>query len=462
VPEDLFRPFEDAGPSIEELIAPTGQPEPFAVLPEPEIGPPSPPVGLAKADLAAPAFEVGPPEADLDDDFPPPDFPETEFPETDFPARDFPARDFPETDLPETDFPERDFPETDFPATDFAQPVLSPLDFPPLDFPTPAAPPDFPVLPEAEFAVPAAAAPPQDKAAPAAPPGLTFTAPEQSPQAAPTPPPARQPSRRRRPAPPAEPAPARVPALGVTGPVLGEVIAVQEVTKSYPGPYPVQVLRGVNLSIARGALTAIVGPSGSGKSALLHSLAGLEPVTSGTITVDGQVVTTMNERQRLKYRRQSVGLVFDAPAMVAGLSVEANIRLPLDLARLRLDRPWFDTVVAVTGLEDLLAVPPGELSAEQRQRVACARALITRPVVVVADEPTRTLDSAVSAGYLALLRQLVDDLQQTVVVATHDAQVAGVADRAVVMCDGLVVGDITHPGVDQVLDALRPLAVGGV
>ncbi|MDR3201646.1 MAG: ABC transporter ATP-binding protein [Bifidobacteriaceae bacterium] len=229
-------------------------------------------------------------------------------------------------------------------------------------------------------------------------------------------------------------------------------------TKTYGrGEAAVQALRGVDVTFARGELTAIMGPSGSGKSTLMHCLAGLDSPTSGLVVVDGQIVSSMGQRALTKLRRERLGFVFQSFNLVPTLSAAENITLPLDIARRPVDRDWFDAIVGALRLGDRLTHRPGELSGGQSQRVACARALMARPAVVFADEPTGNLDSASSREVLGFLRASVDQLGQSIVIVTHDAGAAGHAHRVLFLSDGQLVDELAEPTRDSVLDRLRAL-----
>jgi putative ABC transport system ATP-binding protein len=238
-----------------------------------------------------------------------------------------------------------------------------------------------------------------------------------------------------------------------------EVVAsARGVTKTYGrGETAVHALAGVDVDLARGELTAIMGPSGSGKSTLLHCLAGLDTVTSGTIVVDGQDVGRMNQRELTRLRRTRLGFIFQTFNLVPTLTAAENITLPLDIARRPVDRAHFDAIVAAVGLQERLHHRPSELSGGQQQRVACARALVAKPAVIFADEPTGNLDSRSSGDLLTLLRRSVDDLGQSVVMVTHDPRAAAYAHRVLFLADGLLVGELTSPTQSSVLDALGSL-----
>ena len=245
----------------------------------------------------------------------------------------------------------------------------------------------------------------------------------------------------------------------VLAPVVPELAARAEaVVKVFGrGPNRVEALRGVDLELPRGAFTAIMGPSGSGKSTLMHCLAVLDGIDGGSVLVGGRDVSAMSDRERTLLRRDHVGFVFQAFNLVPSLTAVENITLPLALAGRRPDADWLDQLVSITGLADRLHHTPTELSGGQQQRVAVARALVTRPAIVFADEPTGNLDSRASADLLGFLRACVTDLEQTIVMVTHDPVAASYADRVVFLADGLVVDELRSPTIDSVLDRIRVL-----
>jgi putative ABC transport system ATP-binding protein len=235
-------------------------------------------------------------------------------------------------------------------------------------------------------------------------------------------------------------------------------VRAEQVTKVYgEGGTQVVALDEVTAEFARGAFTAIMGPSGSGKSTLMHCLAGLDSVTSGRVLLGDSDLTALDDRALTVLRRDRIGFVFQSFNLVPTLTALENIRLPLDLARRRIDDAWLDTVIDTIGLRDRLSHRPGELSGGQQQRVACARALAARPDVVFADEPTGNLDSRSSAEVLGFLRRSVDDVGQTIVMVTHDATAAAHADRALFLSDGRVVDELARPTAAKVLDRLKRL-----
>jgi putative ABC transport system ATP-binding protein len=225
------------------------------------------------------------------------------------------------------------------------------------------------------------------------------------------------------------------------------------------GQAAVEALRGVTLDLEAGRFTAIMGPSGSGKSTLLHCLAGLDRPTSGRVFIGDVDLTTLDERGLTLLRRERIGFVFQAYNLVPTLTAAENITLPLDIAGRSVDRAWFDTVVDTVGLRDRLDHRPSELSGGQQQRVAGARALVSQPTIVFADEPTGNLDSRSSAELLTFLRSAVDDHGQTTVMVTHDAAAASRADRVVFLGDGVVVDEMRDPTAERILDRLKLLEV---
>jgi putative ABC transport system ATP-binding protein len=246
----------------------------------------------------------------------------------------------------------------------------------------------------------------------------------------------------------------------VTSTVVGAPPAVlaENVVKDYgSGEAAVRALHGVSVGFGRGAFTAIMGPSGSGKSTLMHCLAGLDTVTEGAIRVGDVEITRLSDKQLTLLRRERIGFVFQAFNLLPTLTAEQNILLPLELAGRTPDRGWFDQVVDALGLRPRLSHRPSELSGGQQQRVACARALVSRPEVIFADEPTGNLDSKSGAGVLSFLRASVREMNQTIVMVTHDPVAASYADRLVFLRDGRITSELHGPTPEGVLDALKRL-----
>lgn len=207
------------------------------------------------------------------------------------------------------------------------------------------------------------------------------------------------------------------------------------------GDTAVRALDGVSVDFPAGRFTAIMGPSGSGKSTLMHCAAGLDTLTSGTARIGDTDLSTLDDRRLTLLRRDRVGFVFQAFNLVPTLTVAENITLPLDLAGRRGDTEWVDALIDVVGLRDRLHHRPAELSGGQQQRVAVARAFAGRPDVVFADEPTGNLDSKNSAEIMSLLRASNKKFKQTLIVITHDEDVALMADRVIAIEDGRIVRD---------------------
>jgi putative ABC transport system ATP-binding protein len=229
-----------------------------------------------------------------------------------------------------------------------------------------------------------------------------------------------------------------------------------ELTKTYgTGELAVSALDGVSVEFERERFTAVMGPSGSGKSTLMHCMAGLDPPTSGQAFVGDEELDRLSDAALTKMRRDRIGFVFQAFNLVPTLSAADNITLPIKLAGGTVDRAWFEFLAAKLGLSDRLSHRPSELSGGQQQRVACARALIGRPQLIFADEPTGNLDSNASVEVLAFLRSAVTEHGQAIVMVTHDPQAATYADRVVFLADGRVVGDLVAPTADTVLGQMR-------
>jgi len=237
-----------------------------------------------------------------------------------------------------------------------------------------------------------------------------------------------------------------------------EVVRGHALAKRYgEGDAAVDALRGVDVAFVPGTFTAIMGPSGSGKSTLMHCLAGLDRPTDGWVEIDGTRLDRLSDRELTLLRRRRVGFIFQSYNLLPVLDAEENIVLPLRIGGQEPDRIWLDTLIDAVGLRDRLTHRPSEMSGGQQQRVAVARALVTRPAVVFADEPTGNLDSKSSKEVLALLRRTVDDLGQTIVMVTHDAAAAAVADRLLFLADGRIVDDNAAMSVDDILDHLKAL-----
>ncbi|HET8589470.1 MAG TPA: ABC transporter ATP-binding protein [Nakamurella sp.] len=225
-----------------------------------------------------------------------------------------------------------------------------------------------------------------------------------------------------------------------------------DVVKTYGrGEAAVRALDGASVAIPAGRFTAVMGPSGSGKSTLVHALAGLDGIDAGRIMLGDTDLTTLSERDRTLLRRERLGFVFQSFNLIASLTAAENIALPLRLAGKRPDPDWLEELVGLLGLRDRLAHRPGQLSGGQQQRVAVGRALISRPELVFADEPTGNLDSRAGAAILGFLRDATRTLGQTIVMVTHDPAAACFADRVVFLADGRIVDELADPTTDAVL-----------
>jgi putative ABC transport system ATP-binding protein len=213
----------------------------------------------------------------------------------------------------------------------------------------------------------------------------------------------------------------------------------------------------VTVAFERGRFTSIMGASGSGKSTMMHCLAGLDDLTSGQVWLGDLDLSRMNDKQRTLVRREQIGFVFQAFNLVPTLTAFENMTLPQMLADSKADKSWLDEVIARFGLGDRLAHRPSELSGGQQQRVAVARALIARPQVILADEPTGNLDSRSGIEVLTLLREAVDALGQTVVMVTHDANAASYSDRVIFLADGRLVHEMVAPTAVRIFDQMKAL-----
>ena len=236
------------------------------------------------------------------------------------------------------------------------------------------------------------------------------------------------------------------------------IVSTADLRRTYgEGETAVHALAGVTLSFPAGQFTAIMGPSGSGKSTLMHLLAGLDKPTSGSVVIDGQELSGLDDKGLTRLRRDRLGFVFQAFNLVPVLTAEENITLPLTLAGRDPDQAWLDQLIDTIGLRDRLSHRPAELSGGQQQRVAVARALVMRPEVLFADEPTGALDSRSGRETLLLLRHCVDDLAQTIVMVTHDPVAASHADSVLFLADGHIVDTLSAPTAERVAERMTHL-----
>jgi putative ABC transport system ATP-binding protein len=231
-----------------------------------------------------------------------------------------------------------------------------------------------------------------------------------------------------------------------------------DLVKTYgKGDAVVRALAGVNVDFESGRFTAVMGPSGSGKSTLMHCMAGLDVPTSGHTFVGDQDIALLDDGGMTQLRRDHVGFVFQSYNLIPTLTARDNIILSADLAGTKVDEEWFDYLVTQLGIADRLSHRPSEMSGGQQQRCACAGAMIGRPELIFADEPTGNLDSNASAEMLEFLRRSVSDLGQSIVMVTHDPYGASYADRVVFLADGQVVDDLASPTPDTVLEHMKQL-----
>ena len=236
------------------------------------------------------------------------------------------------------------------------------------------------------------------------------------------------------------------------------VVIASDVSRRFgEGDTAVTALHDVSVQIDTAKLTAVMGPSGSGKSTLMHILAGLDKPTDGSVRLNGTEITTLNDDELTKLRRDNIGFVFQFFNLLPMLTAKENMLLPMAIAGRQPDPEWLNTVIDETGLRDRLSHRPSELSGGQQQRVAIARALLSRPTVLFADEPTGNLDSNSSHEILALLRRSVDTVGQTVVMVTHDPRAAAIADRLLFLSDGAIVKDLAGGDENEIVDAMKDL-----
>jgi putative ABC transport system ATP-binding protein len=255
-----------------------------------------------------------------------------------------------------------------------------------------------------------------------------------------------------------------IPAVAVDGRPVADspdqaVVAAHGLSRRYgEGETAVDALRDVSLEVAEGKLTAVMGPSGSGKSTLMHILAGLDTPTSGEVSIAGTVITKLNDTDLTKLRRKHIGFIFQFFNLLPMLNAEENVVLPLSIAGEKPEEAWVDELMKRIGLADRSTHRPSELSGGQQQRVAIGRALVSRPTIVFADEPTGNLDSKTSEEILKLVRDSVNTYGQTTVMVTHDPQAAAIADRILFLSDGLIVKDLGPSEPHEILNVMEELS----
>ncbi|MER6811879.1 ABC transporter ATP-binding protein [Spirillospora sp. NPDC000708] len=240
----------------------------------------------------------------------------------------------------------------------------------------------------------------------------------------------------------------------MTAEATAVAVRLESVTRTYGA---VRALDDVTWTFPRGGFTAVMGPSGSGKSTFLHCASGLDRPTAGTVRIAGTDLGRLGEAKLTRLRRERIGFVFQAFNLIPSMDVEQNITLPLRLGGAEPDPAWLEEVVRRVGLADRLRHRPAELSGGQQQRAAVARALITRPEVVFADEPTGALDPRSARGVLRLLREAADLTGQTVVLVTHDPLAAATADSVLFLSGGRIVDELSAPSVAAVMNRWESL-----
>ena len=236
------------------------------------------------------------------------------------------------------------------------------------------------------------------------------------------------------------------------------MVRAVDLTRRYgEGEAAVDALRGVSLDVHEGELVAVMGPSGSGKSTLMHLLAALDKPTGGTVSIAGEDVGSLSDGQVTLLRRKHIGFVFQFFNLLPMLDAEENVVLPLSIAGEKPDRKWLDSLLQQMGLSDRRTHRPAELSGGQQQRAAIARALVTKPTILFADEPTGNLDSKTSGEILELMRESTDSYGQTTVMVTHEARAAAIADRILFISDGLIVKELRGATAADVLAVMSEL-----
>ncbi len=239
---------------------------------------------------------------------------------------------------------------------------------------------------------------------------------------------------------------------------MNKLIETIDLTKVYgEKETSVTALNSINTSFNENQFTAIMGPSGSGKSTLLHCLAGLDKVTGGSILINDVDLASLNDKELTKMRRDSFGFVFQAFNLIPTLTAEENITLPSSIAGKKPEEEWVKQVIEAMDIGDRLGHRPNELSGGQQQRVAAARAMASKPEVIFADEPSGNLDSKSSKELLVFMKSIVDDLNQTIVMVTHDPYAASFAERVIMLKDGEIANDLDNPTQEEIVSQVTSL-----
>ena len=239
---------------------------------------------------------------------------------------------------------------------------------------------------------------------------------------------------------------------------MNKLIETIDLTKVYgEKETSVTALNSITTAFNENQFTAIMGPSGSGKSTLLHCLAGLDKVTSGSILINGIDLASLNDKELTKMRRDSFGFVFQAFNLIPTLTAEENITLPSSIAGRKPEDDWVEQVINAMDIGDRLGHRPNELSGGQQQRVAAARAMASKPEVIFADEPSGNLDSKASKELLVFMKSIVEDLNQTIVMVTHDPYAASYAQRVIMLKDGEISNDLDNPSQEEIVSQVTSL-----
>ena len=239
---------------------------------------------------------------------------------------------------------------------------------------------------------------------------------------------------------------------------MNKLIETIDLTKVYgEKETSVIALNSITTAFNENQFTAIMGPSGSGKSTLLHCLAGLDKVTSGSILINGIDLASLNDKELTKMRRDSFGFVFQAFNLIPTLTAEENITLPSSIAGRKPEDEWVEQVIDAMDIGDRLGHRPNELSGGQQQRVAAARAMASKPEVIFADEPSGNLDSKSSKELLVFMKSIVEDLNQTIVMVTHDPYAASYAQRVIMLKDGEIANDLDNPSQEEIVSQVTSL-----